>query len=382
MTPHLCLFTDSLEPSGMGQHMLTLAAELRASYRISCVCPPTVAGRRFLEGAAALGCETLALMVRDGGPSWRQLCDWLRTRETAIFHGHAGIGWEGHDGIYAARAAEVPVVVRTEHLPYLLTAHEQQASHRRLVEQLDQLICVSEAARDSFLAVGIPEQRVRAVRNGIRPPPQVDNGRAIRRGLGFPAAARLVLTVGRFTAQKGHQTLVEALPAVLHVAPDTHLLWVGVGPLEDDLRARIRACGLSDRVHFLGQRGDVPALMAAADLFVLPSLFEGLPLVVLEAMAAGLPVVGTRVCGSAEAIVDGTTGRLVEAGDAVALAAAIAEVLGEPSLAARWGAAGKGRVAREFGASRMAAETAVIYREVLRDRAARPRAAQISGRAD
>ena len=382
MTPHLCLFTDSLEPSGMGQHMLTLAGELRASYRISCVCPPTVAGRRFLEGAAALGCETLALMVRDGGPSWRQLCDWLRTRETAIFHGHAGIGWEGHDGIYAARAAEVPVVVRTEHLPYLLTAHEQQASHRRLVEQLDQLICVSEAARDSFLAVGIPEQRVRAVRNGIRPPPQVDNGRAIRRGLGFPAAARLVLTVGRFTAQKGHQTLVEALPAVLHVAPDTHLLWVGVGPLEDDLRARIRACGLSDRVHFLGQRSDVPALMAAADLFVLPSFFEGLPLVVLEAMAAGLPVVGTRVCGLAEAIVDGMTGRLVEAGDAVALAAAIAEALGEPSLAARWGAAGKRLVAREFGASRMAAETAAIYHEVLRDRAARSRGAHIGGWAD
>lgn len=366
MTPHLCLFTDSLEPSGVGQHMLTLAAQLRDDYRISCVCPPTPAGRRLLGHADALGLDTLALTVRDDGPEWHRLRDWLGARRVALFHGHAGIGWEGHDGIRAARAAGVPSVVRTEHLPYLITAHDQRADHRLMLRQVDRLICVSEATRASFRAAGIPERQLGTVRNGINPlPAVVADRRTLRAGLGLPLSARLVLTVGRFTMQKGYHIFAGAVPTVAARHPDTHFIWVGVGPMEGELRARVRDNGLADRVHFVGQRADVPALMAASDLFVLPSLFEGLPLVVLEAMAAGLPVVGTRVCGTDEAVIDGVTGRLVEAGDAPALADAILETLARPGLAARRGAAGKRRVTREFGAARMADETAAIYEELL-----------------
>lgn len=365
MNPSLCLFTDSLEPSGMGQHMLTLAAELRDDYDIACVCPPTSAGRRFLDRADALGFDTLALTVRDGGSTRHQLRDWLRSRRIALFHGHAGIGWEGHDGIYAARAAGVPVVIRTEHLPYLLTAPDQRADHRRLLGQLDHLICVSAAAHASFLAVGVPEYQVCVVRNGIGPPTASTDRRGLREECGLPAGAHMILTVGRFTAQKGHRILIEAMPAVVVERPDAHFVWVGLGPLEAELRASVRERGLTDRVHFIGERTDVPDLMAAADLFVLPSLFEGLPLVVLEAMAAGLPIVGTDVCGTAEAVVDGVTGRLVDAGDAGTLAAAIVDALAEPDLAARWGAAGRRRVACLFSASRMAREMGVIYAGAL-----------------
>ena len=130
----------------------------------------------------------------------------------------------------------------------------------------------------------------------------------------------------------------------------------------------VEGMGLAGRVLFLGQRDDVPELMAGSDLLALPSLFEGLPLSALEAMAAGLPVVGTRVCGTSEAVLDGVTGRLVEPGDPEALAEAIVEVLQAPGLAARMGAAGRLRVEREFGAARMACETAAIYEE-LRARA-------------
>jgi glycosyltransferase involved in cell wall biosynthesis len=93
--------------------------------------------------------------------------------------------------------------------------------------------------------------------------------------------------------------------------------------LERDLRQLCDQSGFGGCVSCLGHRTDVADLMTAADLFVLPSLFEGLPLVVLEAMTAGLPVIGTRVCGTTEAVVDGVTGRLVPPGDAPALAAAI-----------------------------------------------------------
>ena len=106
-------------------------------------------------------------------------------------------------------------------------------------------------------------------------------------------------------------------------------------------------------------------MLPAADLFVLPSLFEGLPLSVLEAMAAGLPVVGTRIGGTEEAVADGMTGRLVPARDPAALAAAILEVLDDPDKAARWGATGRQRQQAEFSATRMVRDTRAIYDEVL-----------------
>ena len=115
----------------------------------------------------------------------------------------------------------------------------------------------------------------------------------------------------------------------------------------------------------------MPQLMAAADLFVLPSLFEGLPLTVLEAMAAGLPVVATARCGAAEAVVDGKTGRIVEPANVAQLASAILEVLKQPHLAGRWGGAGRLRVERDVRASRMADETVAVYDELSAKRQVR-----------
>ena len=152
--------------------------------------------------------------------------------------------------------------------------------------------------------------------------------------------------------------------------PETHFVLVGEGQLKDELRARVRGLGLQSQVHFTGHRDDVPELMTAADLFVLPSLFEGLPLVILEAMAAGLPVIGTRVCGISEAVIDEITGRLVKSGDARALAAAVSEALEQPDLAARWGKAGRNLFEQEFTAARMARETFAVYEGLLQQHSA------------
>ena len=99
-------------------------------------------------------------------------------------------------------------------------------------------------------------------------------------------------------------------------------------------------------MRLLGRREDVPSLLAGANLLAMPSRFEGLPIVALEAMSLGLPVVGTRVCGLTEAVVDGSTGRLVPAGDAGALACALDEVLSSPGLTAAWGRRAGGGSAR------------------------------------
>lgn len=372
MKPGLCLFTDSLEPSGVGEHMLLLAAELRHQYRIAFACPQNAPGQKLLDHAAALQMPIFALSPCEGKQNgeYRRLQQWLRAHRISIFHGHAGIGWEGHDGIRAARAAGVPVVVRTEHLPYLLTDRVQKQQHHALIPLIDRLICVSQAAGDSFRDAGIAAHKIAVVRNGIRPRRCQSAAEPVRAQLcdelGLPTEARLLLSVGRFTEQKGHCYLLEAMKTVLDEQPQAHCLWAGSGPLETSLRARIDELGLNDNVHLLGRRDDVPALLAAADMLVLPSLFEGLPLVALEAMAVGMPVIGTQVCGTAEAVVDGETGRLVAPRDAAALAGALCEALSDPALAASWGQAGQKYFEREFTATRMAKDTVEVYDAMLR----------------
>ena len=380
--------------------MLTLAAELREDYALSLVCPPSPGGQQLLDAAADIGLEVLGLEVRGPGSAAKQLTEWLTVQRVQLFHTHAGVAWEGHDAIPAARAAGVRGVVRTEHLadltsvfsveelpdliysPYhrdgtrldvktLTTMVESnRAEHRRRIEPVDLIICVSAGVRDSFTASGVPVDKLRVVRNGI-PPHAGGSAARARQRLGLDDAARIVLTTGRMIDVKGHHYLLGAVPAVLEQMPDAVFVWVGGGPLEAELRERVQTLGLEDSVCFAGERNDVPDLMAAADLLVLPSLVEGLPLVVLEAMASGLPVVGTCVTGTSEAVVDGVTGRLVPPGrltgpsDASGIVAAITQVLEDPVRAAQWGAAGRAMVERDFNAARMAAETAKVYQELL-----------------
>jgi glycosyltransferase involved in cell wall biosynthesis len=358
----ICLFTDSMEPSGMGQQMLTLAGELVQDFRILFTCPPTQEGRALLERATELGCVPLAIDIQ-GKPLDRvKLGRWLRAMNVEVFHCHAGIGWEGHAGIYAARDSCVPVVVRTEHLPYLITQPLQRAEHNDMVDALDRLICVSREAYDSFIRNGIPAQRLAVIRNGISFTPAESDRQGVRKQFGLPAGAKIVLTVARMTAQKGHSYLLRAIPEILRREPNAYFLWVGGGPLEDELRQQMESLNIP-RHHLIfgGRRDDVPQLLAASDVFALPSLFEGLPIVVLEAMASGLPVVGTRVCGTSEAIEDGLSGRLVEPADSKTLAAGIVEALTDTAQIARWREAARQRVQSHFSAQRMADEVVDLY---------------------
>jgi glycosyltransferase involved in cell wall biosynthesis len=344
--------------------MLTLAHELRQQYQITLVCPPTPGGRSLLDRASATGIATLAIEARDDPAAIAALQDWLRMQRIDIFHCHAGIGWEGFGGINAARDADVPVVVRTEHLPYLITHPIQRADHQRAIQLIDRLICVSEEVRASMLKAGVPAAKVSVIHNGILAPQAERDAASVRAELGLPDDARMILTVARMTEQKAHHTLLDAISAIAPDQPGAHFVWVGDGPLELELRAEVHERGLDRHIHMIGRRGDVPDLMASSELFVLPSLFEGFPLVVLEAMALGLPVLGTRVCGTSEAVIEGETGRLVAPGDAAALAAALLEALERPEQTAGWGQAGRRLVQRKFSAAHMGHKTAAIYQEL------------------
>lgn len=344
----ICLLTDSLAPSGVGSHMMTLA-EGFSKDEIVVVARP---GTGLLERAAAAG---LAVKALDDGPA---LTRWLQRARPDIVHVHAGIGWEGHAAVRAATAAGVPVI-RTEHLPYLLTDPSQQDEYRKTSAVLARLICVSDAVGESHCSAGIDPALVKTIHNGVAPH-QPFRSRAALRGEWGVGDAPVLLMVGRLAEQKGHALLLDALPAVRAAHPDVVVLLAGDGPLLIPTARRISAKGLAGSVRMLGNRSDVADLMMLADLLVLPSAFEGLPLVALEAMAAGLPVVATIAPGNAEAIEDGVTGRLAAA-DAASFADAIVAMFADRDKLATIGTAAIDRQQARFSADRMIAETRAVY---------------------
>jgi glycosyltransferase involved in cell wall biosynthesis len=214
--------------------------------------------------------------------------------------------------------------------------------------------------------------RIRRIYYGLDPVPfeaarrtKAAQRAALRASFGFAPDDVVFICVARFAPQKAHGVLLRALSEV--GSSPIRLLLVGDDPFGNGRReaeALARELSLADRAVFAGIRRDVPALLAASDVFVLASLWEGLGLVFLEAMAAGLPVVATRVSAVPEVVVDGETGRLVPPGDPVALARAMQDLAGDPERRVRWGRAGAARVRERFGLERMVEETLAVYREV------------------
>ena len=139
---------------------------------------------------------------------------------------------------------------------------------------------------------------------------------------------------------KGHQYLIEGIPAVLKKCPNTSFVFAGRGQLEKELKDQVHRLGLDERVHFLGLRQDVSTILALLDVFVLPSLSEGLSMAILEAMMAGKPVIATRVGGNPEIVLDGETGFLVPPRDSQTLADKLVTLLTNKEQAAQFAARG------------------------------------------
>lgn len=348
--PRILLATDSRDPSGMGEHMLALARGLSPQWDAGiCLISEDRAG--LLPRAARHGLGVR--IARDH----HEFCSWMASASIDLLHVHAGIGWEGHDLAAAGLAAGIPVI-RTEHLPYLLTDPEQQERYRQQTRDLAHHIIVSTASAASFHD-RIEPTRMTVIRNGIFPLAPTCASSRIRREMGYEGRI-VLLTIARFTPQKDHATLLHALPGIIKSYPSVVLLLVGSGNEQETLKALATALNIADHVHFLGQRTDVADIMAIADLFVLPSRFEGLPLAVLEAMSLGVPVVATRIGGTEEALGDNHP-FFAEPGEPQAMATAIACALAEPHRLAAVGQAGRDRFQTSFSAHRMAVETGAVY---------------------
>jgi glycosyltransferase involved in cell wall biosynthesis len=186
----------------------------------------------------------------------------------------------------------------------------------------------------------------------------------LRRTL-FPGRADPVfVVVGRLACEKGVDAVLQAAAGLRAELPDFAVLIVGDGPLRGELEADCRRLGLADRVRFLGARHDVPALLAASDVYVSGSWFEGMSLAMLEAMAQGLPVIATDV-GDGRTLVDASTGVLVAPGDIAALAAAMRLLGADPSARAARGSAARRRACGHDPRA-WCAQLADLYRRVAR----------------
>ena len=354
----LCLATASRNPSGVGHHLLTLAEAFVADHDVT-VAAPVASG--LFGRAAALGCAIKAIEPDDEAGLRR----WFDRAGFDLVHLHAGIGWEGHALGRAARGGS-GAVIRTEHLPYLLTCTDQQAEHRAALDAVDRLLCVSAAVAASHVEAGIAPERIATVLNGAAERRVHGDPARLRTAMGL-ADGPLLLMVGRFEPQKAHDVALAAMPAVLAAHPRATLLMVGDGPQLGPVAQAIGRQRLGGSVRMIGHSDDVGTLLAMADLLLVPSHFEGLPLVVLEAFAAGLPVVATAAPGVAEVIEHGVSGWLAPVGDAAALGRTAAAALADEPARRAAGAAARDVWQARYRAERMIAETGALYRSLTAD---------------
>ncbi len=365
--------------------------------------------RLLIRGLAARGHRCLVLARRGGqfarrmaeegfevrcvlgsGRRFRALLQtrrWLRLVQPDVVHFHDPHALSGAG--LAAWRLPIPVRVAARRVDFTIRSPWR---YRKLA---DRVIAVSNAVAEVCRTSGLDRQQLRVVHDGVDPAhSRSGDRRRGRESLGLAYDEPLLLCIATLTDHKGHTYLLQALPAVLEKFPQVRLMLAGDGELRDALEAESRTLGIAHAVAFLGFRRDVPDLLRAADLFVIPSHMEGLCSTLIDAMFARVPIVATRAGGIPEVLGgDGGTkslaAKLVPPRDPAALAAAINEsltALSEPSPSAsgehsriergQGESAGlsalrqmidhaEARAARLFTADKMVEGTLAVYQEVL-----------------
>lgn len=292
-------------------------------------------------------------------------------RGSAIVHAH--MYRANVPGTIAARLAGVPVILGQVHNVDTWQTGRQRLMDRLTARRRTATIAVSRRVQEDVCrTLRLPPERVPVLHNGIDLAPfraPLDR-EALRAELGLRSDQVAVLCAARLHPQKNHRGLLQALVRLPSALPPWRCLVAGDGPERANLEQLAVAHGLQHRVVFLGQRRDVPRLMRACDLSVLPSDKEGFSNTVLESLAAGLPVVATDVGGNAEAIEHGVSGFLTGRADVEDLAERLAQLIADAGLRRRMAAAALAAAPR-FSLESMVSETQKLYLRLLRE--ARPR---------
>ena len=253
-------------------------------------------------------------------------------------------------------------------------SEEYSAPAKWSVQHADAVFSISRYVTGTLLDMGKPAAAIHTILNGIDPAkwdPSLD-GAELRRELGVPPEALVLASVSRLFSWKGQRELLRAFALVRNQLPNVKLWIVGADAREvegssftAELKALAAALGIQRDVTFTGPRSDVPRIMAACDLFTLPSFEEPFGLVFLEAMAMKKPVVALNNGGTPEVVEHNRSGLLSAPQDIAGLSANILTLLGDPELRARMGEFGRSQVVERFSARRMAADAAAAYERIL-----------------
>jgi len=279
--------------------------------------------------------------------------------QTFLFHGNL-------IGRIAARLASIPVVVSG-----IRVAERRSRWYGRLDRWtnglVDHNVCVSQGVAEfSIQETGLKSGKISVIPNGVDYELFSQAVPADLSEIGLAADRPVVITVARLEEQKGISDLLQAAVRVVHDRPDCQFLIVGDGRDRIALEAQAASLGIADAIHFTGARGDVPALLKASSVFVLPSLWEGMPNALLEAMAAGLPVVATAVEGSREIVRSNETGLLVEPRNPAMLSEAILRLLRDPDFSDKIASQSQHIVRKSFTEQSVVAAYCDLYERIMR----------------
>ncbi|MEP6691159.1 MAG: glycosyltransferase [Gemmatimonadaceae bacterium] len=344
---------------GGEQHILWLAEALRRLGHTSLI--------------AARPDEPLARRARERGFSILPVRPRTELAPIAARHIHRAIDRDAIDVVHAHTAHAVALgglavrrtaarLVVTRHIDFTL---QTNPFSRWKYGRASAIIAVSEGVARSLSASGIGASRVTVIPGGVDlhhvQSPASDETLRI---LGVPLDAPLVVLVAALVPQKDPVTFVRAMALARQRVPGAHALIVGEGPLRRDVEAVASSLGASDAIHFAGYRDDADTLLARATVVALSSRNEGLPVVLMNALALGKPIAATAAGGIPEMITRGQCGIVVPVGDAAALGDAIARLLEDSALRARFGAAARAHAA-EYSIDRVAELTVAVYRRTI-----------------
>jgi glycosyltransferase involved in cell wall biosynthesis len=355
---------ESDGPGGAEQVVADLAVDLQESGARSIVFLPARGEgwlARQLTGTGVL-VEYFDLNTPISPACARSLAAAFRRHRIEVAHSH-----EFSMAVYGAWAswlAGVHHVITMHGSRYYAGRLQRRLALRAAIASSDRIVAVShrlagDMSRDLF----VRRSNIEMIPNGVRRAPA--QGAGLREELGLRPDDRLVIAVGNLYPVKGHRYLIEAVALLSDRHPTLHVAIAGRGDLETAIITHAGDLGVSRRIHLLGLRSDIPAVLAAADVFVLPSLSEGLPLALLEAMFAGRPIVASDVGEVSTALDGGRAGRLVTPGHAGDLAAALDDLLSDLNGARELGARARSRAVAEYDVSQMVCRYRSMYQQVL-----------------
>jgi glycosyltransferase involved in cell wall biosynthesis len=295
---------------------------------------------------------------------WRWLTESLRTHRIALAHSHE-FTFAVHAGWSAWRLG-IGHVATIHGGRYWAGAWRRRTMLRLAIKLGGELTAVSPALKRELASdLGLADDAIAHIPNGV-PCPRRGCRERVRRELGLGASDTLALALGSLYPVKGHRVLVDAVGTLAASHETLHVAIAGRGGELEPLQAQARELGVANRLHMMGLRTDVPDLLAATDVFVMPSLNEGLPMALLEAMCAGTPVIASAVGAIPAALQHGELGRIVPPNDPIALAAALADVLSDPADAGRVAARAQQHAQEEFSVERMVDRYVELYERQLR----------------